>query len=306
MTLWFLGGVAALGSTPDNPGSAFRIAAAGPAVSGALAGVFVAISGVADQIGADDLVVESLLWIGSINLVLGIFNLLPAFPLDGGRIYHAWVWAKERDVDTATRRAAALGHRLGTGLVILGAIEAIGFSAIGGLWLAMIGWFIREAGHAEAQGSRLSGLLEGFRVSDVMTPRPASVPASWTIEQFVTHHVSAGRHAAYPVVDVSGRPVGLVGLANVRQHPADRWATTSLSDAARPLDRVPVVAASDDLRQLSTALGPSDSARALVIESGRIVGIVAPSDLARLVLSLQAAAEIEPRPAAGPVAAPPP
>ncbi len=295
VTLWFLGGVASLGSAPDNPGSALRIAAAGPAVSGVLAAAFIATSGVLGQIGIDQLVVESLLWIGSINLVLAIFNLLPAFPLDGGRIYHAWVWARERDVDIATRRAAALGHRLGTALVVLGVIEAVTLSAISGLWLAMIGWFIREAGQAEARGTQLTALLEGFQVDDVMTPEPVSIPGTWTIQEFVTHHVSTGRHASYPVLDAGGRLVGLIGLAEVRRLPVERWATTPVSNAAQALERVPVVAPGDGLPKLSVALGPSNASRALVMESGRLVGIVAPSDLARLVVSLQAMAEIDPQ-----------
>ena len=137
-----------------------------------------------------------------------------------------------------------------------------------------------------------------------MSSDPATVPADWSVEEFVQHQVSAGRHAAYPVVDAHGGPVGLVGIADVRRLPAERWAAATVGSVARPLAAVPTVHRADDLTQLSSVLRTSDATRALVIDDGRLVGIVAPSDLARLMVSLRTLAEIDP-PTADPGAQPP-
>jgi len=168
ITIWMFGGVAQLGSSPETPRAAMRIAAAGPAVSVAIGVVALAFS-----LAFGGLVGVAVGWYGAINLLLAFFNLLPAFPMDGGRLFQAWLWSRSGDEVDATQRAAAVGHTIGGALVILGILEALVAGAtVGGLWLMLIGWFIREAAKAEANRAMIENPLQKVPVTDVMTADP--------------------------------------------------------------------------------------------------------------------------------------
>lgn len=278
ITLWLFGGVAELGSSPRRADDAFRIAIAGPLVSLALGA-----AGLAASWPAPGLAGAALLWFGSMNLVLALFNLLPAFPLDGGRVYQAWLWGRGRGELEATTRAAGLGHVIGGVLVALGLVEALLGGLVGGIWLMAIGWFLREASLAEAAHARVEGPLRSLTVAEVMTPAPLTVRAATPLEEFVAGVFFGGRHAAYPVVDDAGAPRGLLTVATMRVIPRDEWPQRTVGSVATPLAEVVVVTSHDALGALMGALAGRGDGRALVIDEGRLVGIVAPSDIARLV-----------------------
>lgn len=287
ITLWLFGGVAQLGSEATDPGAALRIAAAGPAVSVALG-----ITGLALRVVVgDNLTGATLLWFGSMSIVLAVFNLLPAFPLDGGRIYQAWIWQRTGDRGAATRRAAGAGQIIGAGIIVLGLLEALAGGLLGGLWLVMIGWFLREAGRAEVAHSRVGPIIDNLTVADVMTTDPVVVRSGDRLDAFVEDLFHGGRHAAYPVLDDASRPVGLLSINSLRRIPRASWSRQSIAEAMTELTVVPVVESTAPLTSLLGALEGRGEGRALVVDGGRLVGIVAPSDVARLISLTELAAQ---------------
>ncbi len=225
-----------------------------------------------------------------------MFNLLPAFPMDGGRIYQAWLWRNTGDEHEATRRAAQVGHSLGGGMVAFGIMMVVLWGAGGGLWLVMIGWFIREAARAELQHSTIERPLRTIPVADVMSPDPICVGAETTLADFVTGAMHRGRHAAYPVTR-GGKVVGLVSLAQIQQQPFDERPAITVADIATPVEELVLIEINAGVSELLTALGARQERRALVMDQGELVGIVAPSDVTRLlaVLELMADTSVEPR-----------
>ncbi len=286
VTLWLFGGVAKLETQPTTPQSSLRIAAAGPAVSAALGLVALGLS-----FGFGGLIGACLAWFGVMSLVLAVFNLLPAFPLDGGRIYHAVLWARTGDERTATERAAALGQVIGGGLVLLGLAEVILLGTVGGLWLVMIGWFLREAGRAELWHMKIDRTLKEVPVSRVMTRSPISVDSATPVASFVTGILLEGRHASYPVLDSDGSVLGLVGLKSIQGLERDSWESTCVGDVCTPVDELVVVTSDTPVSELLSSIGERDGHRALVIDGGRLAGIVAPSDLARFIAVVELAGE---------------
>jgi Zn-dependent protease/predicted transcriptional regulator len=284
ITLWLFGGVARLATSPTTPRCAIRIAAAGPAVSVALG-----ITSIAAALVSGGLVGVGLGWYGAINLMLAGFNLLPAFPMDGGRIYQAWLWARSGDEVAATRKAAAVGHAIGGALVVLGLLEVLFAGAVGGVWLALIGWFVREAARAEVQRVAVVEPLQHIPVTEIMTTAPQRVLADGSVQSFVTEMVFGGRHAAYPVVRTDGSVVGLITVNAVRALDRDVWPTTTVGAAAIPLDRLTVVGPDANIADLAASLERDRDARALVMDGARLVGIVAPSDIARLITAVELA-----------------
>lgn len=287
ITLWLFGGVAQLGAEPTDPGAALRIAAAGPAVSVALG-----ITGlVLRVVVGDTLAGATLLWFGSMSMVLAMFNLLPAFPLDGGRIYQAWIWQRTGDRGAATRQAARAGQVIGAGMIALGLLEALAGGLLGGLWLVMLGWFLREAGRAEVAHSRVGPIVDSLIVADVMSKDPVAVHASDRLDAFVEDRFHGGRHAAYPVLDDASRPVGMLSINALRGIPRASWSRQSIAEAMTALEDIPVVESTASLASLLGALEGRGDGRALVVDGGRLVGIVAPSDVARLISLMELAAQ---------------
>ncbi len=278
ITLWLFGGVAALASPPPTPQASIRIAAAGPAVS-----AIIGLSGLLLGALLSGLVGATLLWFGLINLGLAVFNLLPAYPMDGGRLYHAWLWARTGDSVAATERAAKLGAGIGAGLVALGLLQVLVGGFAGGLWLMMIGVFVREAARAELRQRRLEGPMRSTKMADLMTPFPETVQPSMSVEAFVGQFLTESRHVSYPVVDGTNRPIGLVTMAAVRDVPRDSWGTVEVGAIARPQPQLLIVDADAALVDVLPARGLDAGERILVVEDERLVGIVAPSDIARWV-----------------------
>jgi Zn-dependent protease len=282
ITLWLFGGVAQLGSEPQTPGASFRIAVAGPAVSAAFG-----IVGVVAGTLLNGLPRIAVMWFGVMNIFLVLFNLLPAFPLDGGRIYQAWQWQRTGDARTATERAAVLGLTIGAALVGLGVLQLLVSGPVGGIWLMFIGWFIREAARAELRQASVGEPLSKITVSEVMTANPAVVTAGMSVNDFVEAVFFGGRHAAYPVTDTSGEVMGLVTLRRLRSVRADNAGARTIGELATPIAEVVTVAPSAPVAELLNRVGGAGDNRALVFDDGALVGIVSPSDLARLIAYLE-------------------
>ena len=278
ITLWLFGGVAQFRGQFPSAGAEFRIAIAGPLVSLTL-GVLLLGFGLAVPLpGAVDGVAQ---WLGYINLMLLAFNMLPALPLDGGRVLRSALWARKGDFVAATRTAAQLGRFFGQLLIFGGVALAILVGDIGGLWLALIGWFLLGAAEAEAQAAVRHEALEGLTVGDVMVRNPVTVPADLPLDRFIDDVFLAHRHTAYPVVE-AGRPVGLLSFRAVARLPREGWGRLRARDRMVALDRAAVVAPEDQLEDALSPLLSSPVRRALVLQDGRLVGLLSATDLLRI------------------------
>jgi Zn-dependent protease len=232
--LWMFGGVAKLGRDTDSPGVEFRVAIAGPLVTLAIAlvcfGLGTAVSNGSDALSSaqfsDDVTGSTTAVLGyltSVNVLLLVFNLIPAFPLDGGRIARAIAWKVTGDRNRATRFAARLGR--GGGYLMIGAGVALyAFTGdwVGGIWLAFIGWFLAGAARSAEVQADFSGRIEHLRVADVMDAEPVAIPADWTLADAEQQFFLRYGWAWFPVIDSNGRLVGVVSREAVQSVPADQ------------------------------------------------------------------------------------
>jgi Zn-dependent protease len=283
IVLWLLGGVSKLNGEPMDPDVEVRIAAAGPATSLALALGFLVLS----RLAGTGLLAAGLGWLGWINGLLAVFNLLPAFPLDGGRVLRALLWRHYGNKDRATSRAADVGRVFGFGFIAVGVVGFLATSlGLGALWLALIGWFLVTTSRREAQGSTLGTGLAGLTVGDAMTPDPLTVPAWVTLDRLWDQGVQARRLSSFPVVDLSADFAGIVTVARMRTVPADRWPVTTAGTIACPATQCVVARPGDDLTAVARGMARSPERRAVVVVDGRVVGILTPSDVDRAAASV--------------------
>ncbi len=281
LTLWLFGGVASLAGESPSARADFRIAAAGPATSLALAAGFAAVAGGLQLVGVAHIAVVAASWLAGINLMLGVFNLIPGAPLDGGRILRAYLWHRHGDRARAAVTAARAGMVVGYGLIGVGLLEFLAGAAIGGLWLVLIGWFILGAARAEQASTVTRDALDGLRVSDVMSPRPVVAPAWITVAEFIERYLFGSRHSAFPVEESDGTIVGLVTLTQLRGVPADERNRALIRDVAIALEDIAEAAPDDPLLALLERLTPQAGQRALIFDHGALAGIVTPTDVAR-------------------------
>ncbi|MGN9765411.1 site-2 protease family protein [Micromonospora sp. SD12] len=282
ITLWLFGGVAELRGEARDPGAELRIAGVGPLVSLLIGLFFGAIAVVLAVAGVEGLLLGSLAWLAGINVLLAVFNALPAAPLDGGRLLRAAVWKATGDRTKASVVAARAGWVLGAVLIGLGLWQFLAGVGFGGLWLALIGWFLIGAAGMEERQARMGSALEGVRVADVMTPQPQTASGQMTVGDFVDHYLFAYRHTALPLTE-DDHPVGLVTLDRVRGIPAERRAATTLAEVACRADELVLARPDEPLNELLPRLSECADGRALVVSDGRLVGIVSPSDISRAV-----------------------
>lgn len=284
VTLWMFGGVTNLGAEAQTPRAEFRIAASGPATSLALAAVFAGVATGLGAFGIPHIVIGVAWWLSGVNLVLGLFNLLPGAPLDGGRIVRAYLWRRHGDRVRAAVGAARAGRTVAFILIAVGLVEFLAGSMVGGVWLVFIGWFIFVAAREEETVVLTRQSLGGVRVVDVMTGHPRTAPGWITVEDFIQHYLLGDRHSAYPVEGRDGSIVGLITLAQLRAVTPTERATTSVQDAAIPFDRVPTAVPQEQLTTLLERLASEGTgARALVVDAGRVVGIITASDITRVI-----------------------
>ncbi|SCL38254.1 Zn-dependent protease (includes SpoIVFB) [Micromonospora rhizosphaerae] len=283
ITLWLFGGVSELKGEARDPGAELRIAGIGPLVSLLIGFFFGGMAVVLALAGQGGLLLGALSWLAGINILLAIFNVLPAAPLDGGRLLRAAVWKATGDRTKASVVAARAGWVLGAVLIGLGLWRFLVGAGIGGLWLALIGWFLIGAAGMEERQARMGSALRGVRVAEVMTPEPQTASAEMTVADFVDHHLFTYRHSSLPLTEDGGRPVGLVTLDRVRGIPADRRSATTLAEVACRADELVLASPDEQLNDLLPRLSECSDGRALVVTDQRLVGIVSPSDISRAV-----------------------
>ncbi len=282
ITLWMLGGVAKLlGEAPD-PDADLKIAGVGPLVSFVLGIGFGVLAFLGGTIGLDGLMLGVLGWLSLINIVLALFNLIPAAPLDGGRVLRSLLWRRHGDRYQAARTAARAGRAFGFMLVALGLASVIMLPGIGGLWLVLLGWFISTAASSEEQHAQIHDSLGEIRVQQVMAPNPWTVPPGISVAAFLNDHVFQARWSTFPIVDHNQQLLGLVTLNRIKSVPADRRDAVSIESVACPANEVVQVSSTARLVDILAAMTRSPDGRAVVVDGGRVVGVVSPVDIARV------------------------
>jgi Zn-dependent protease/CBS domain-containing protein len=276
ITLWLFGGVARFTGMFPSARAELRIALAGPAVSLVLGGLFVGLSQLPLPSAVDGVVA----WLGWINLILLAFNMLPALPLDGGRVLRALLWQSSGDFTRATRAAGSLGRIFGYGLTALGVLLVLA-GGLGGLWFVVLGLFLAGAAEAEASLATMRAALGGLQVRDAMVPQPERVPADLSITEFLDGPFAHSRHASYPV-ELGGGAFGLLSYRDVGRVPLEDWPEVRVRDLAVPAHDGLVVRPGDELGDALVELAGARDGRALVLDDGRLAGLLSMTDVSRL------------------------
>ena len=277
INLWLFGGVAQFKGGFPSAGAEFRIAIAGPLVSLALGTLFVLVAAFAGLPNAVDGIVA---WLGFTNLILLAFNLLPALPLDGGRVLRSALWYFRGDLQWATWVASAVGRGFGFLFIGLGLVMLIVEGAFSGAWLAFIGWFLLQAATGEARYVATQQALDGLKVRDLMISKPVTVDAELSLGQFMDDLAWSQRYTTYPVLD-HGSPIGLLVFRSVASVPRDEWGTRRVRDAMIPREEVPLLDEDEPAIDALAKLSTREVNRGLVVDDGRLVGLLSITDLAR-------------------------
>jgi Zn-dependent protease/CBS domain-containing protein len=293
ITLWLFGGVSQLDGEPKNAGAEALIAGVGPLTSLAVA----LIAFVLALLPFPPLAGDLLAWLAFVNVALALFNLVPAFPLDGGRLLGAFFWwrlgTRQRGVHSAVR----IGRIFAYLMIAFGLFLLFTGSVLNGIWIAFVGLFLLSAGSSEEAGTAIRGLLRSVPVSAAMTSPVVTVPDWLTVDQFIDSVAPQHRFTTYLVHDPSGQLTGIVRLGDLVRMPAPARAQERLRDRARPISGVPTTRPDEDLAALLQRIGPGLEQRILVFDKGQLVGIVSPVDVARVLAIRQTLGAGAPPPA---------
>ncbi|WP_040786462.1 site-2 protease family protein [Nocardia pneumoniae] len=281
VVLWLLGGVSELTEEPRDARTDLRIAIVGPVTSLAIAVVAFLAAAATAVVDPDGPITAVLVWLAVMNAVLGLFNLLPGAPLDGGRVLRAVIWWRTGDRLRAATSAARSGQFLATFLIMLGIAELILFRHLGGLWLMLLGWFLQSAAFAELTVAGLRHRLGDSKVSDVMTARPMAIPAAWSITDLLHSNAVASGHRVFPVVDDAGRPTAVVAWSDLAAVAEPARAGTTVGRVARALPAGAIARADEPLGDVASrvVLRPNLDAVAVVDADGRLTGLITSTDL---------------------------
>ena len=300
ITLFLFGGVSNIEREPPSARVEFWTAIVGPVTSIFLGVGFLSLAGVTAAAGSltDAESVERsmaqlgpiatlLVWLGPINLVIGLFNLVPAFPLDGGRVLRSILWSLSGDLRASTRRASAVGQSIGWVFIVAGIamtfgvpVPLFGTGFAAGLWLAFIGWFIRSGASQAYQRLAIDDALAGHTVEEMMRPDGPVIPPELPLSALVHDYLVRSDERALPVV-VDGQLRGLISLADVRPIPSAEWATTQVASVMRPQSSLLVASPREPLAEAFAQLAQRDVGQLPVLDGGRLVGMLQRRDIAR-------------------------
>jgi len=282
ITLFLFGGVSQMSDEPKSAREEFWMAIVGPLTSFALAAFFYLLGGIGEGINWPLPIVAVLGYLAFINLLLGAFNLLPGFPLDGGRILRSIIWGATNDLTKATQWASYTGQGFGYALMAFGFLMILTGNLIGGLWLIFIGWFLTGAARQSYEQLLIRHALSGVRIEQVMTTDVPEVPADLSIRQFVDEQLLRHEYSCYPVM-MGDKVVGVVGAEEVRMVPSDRWDSTRVGDIMHRTDDAYEVTSDDDAWVALTRLTSENVCRLMVMENDHLKGTVGRDSVFKLI-----------------------
>jgi Zn-dependent protease/predicted transcriptional regulator len=269
ITLFVFGGVASIDSEPTHALQEFNIAIAGPLSSFVLSGLFFLIGRFA---AGHDMIVATATWLSQINFFLAAFNLLPGFPLDGGRIFRSIVWGITKNFTRATRYASGSGQLLAYLMIFGGIWQFVSGNHIGGLWLAFIGWFLLTAAQESYSQVAVRAVLAGVTAADIMSRDVPTVARDISIGDYVHEVLRTGRRCH--IVTGADKPVGLITLHAARAVPRSEWDTTSVQAAMIPIDKILWAAPTEPVLGVLERMQKDDVNQMPVLDQGHIVGML--------------------------------
>lgn len=279
ITLWLFGGVSRLQGEPANAASEALIAGVGPLTSFAVAAV---AFGIAVITQANALVSDLFSYLTFVNVALGLFNLVPAFPLDGGRLLSSFLWWRSGSRQRGVHNAVRVGRVFAFLMIAAGVLELFLGAIPNGIWIVFIGWFLLSAAASEEAGTTVRALLRSVPVSAAMTSPVVTLPDWVTVGQFLDSVAPNHSFTTYPIHEPSGKLTGVVRLSDLVRLPAAERDHRHLIEVARPISEVPVTNPGEDLSALIIRLGGALDQRVLVFDNETLVGIVSPADVARV------------------------
>lgn len=282
ITLFIFGGVAEMDREPPSAVAEFMVAIAGPIMSIVLAVLFFLTYLGLEAVEASVAISGVLMYLAMINGLLVAFNLIPAFPLDGGRVLRSALWAWKNDLRRATNTASQIGAGFGLVLIVLGVLSLFTGNLIGGMWWILIGMFLRNAAQMSYQQVLIRQLLEGEPVRRFMHTDPISVPASASISELVEDYIYKHHHKLYPVAH-DGTLKGCVSTKQVKELPREKWPDLTVGEVASPCNDNNTIQAGADAMEAFSRLHRSGSSRLVVLEGDQLVGMLTLKDLLQLI-----------------------
>jgi Zn-dependent protease len=278
ITLFIFGGVAHMEEDPPHPKAEFMIAVVGPVSSFCLAGLMFLINIFGEKSGWPVTVNGVSGYLFWLNIILAVFNLIPAFPLDGGRILRSALWQWKKDVRWSTGIAAKIGAGFGLFLVLLGIVLIVTGNFVGGLWWFLIGLFVRAAAQSSHQQFIARRLFTSKKVKDLMITNPVTVPRSISLEEFIRDYVYKNHYQAYPVVSF-GRLSGCIFVRQMASIPREDWAGYTVGSVAVPCDETMTIGQEEDVNKALEIMNRTGNSRLLVVDGENLVGIISLSDM---------------------------
>jgi Zn-dependent protease/CBS domain-containing protein len=278
ITLFIFGGVAEMGDEPPTARAEFWMAIVGPLSSLAIGGIFYLVHRGGEAGGWDTAVNAVTYYLFYINFILAAFNLLPAFPLDGGRVLRSILWGAKGNLGWATRVSSSIGTAFGLGLIFLGVLQFIGGNVIGGAWMFLIGMFLRSAAQMSYQQLLVRKALEGEPVRRFMNPDPVTVPDSLTVAQLVDDYIYKYHYKMFPVM-AGDKLTGCITTRQVKEIPREAWDRETIREAASPCSEENTISPDTDAIKALAMMNQTGQSRLLVVENGRLVGLVSLKDL---------------------------
>jgi Zn-dependent protease len=276
ITLFLLGGVAQMDEEPQNAKTEFLMAVAGPVASvvlgAAFYGAYVLLQGTGGAFP------EILIYLAAINWILALFNLLPAFPLDGGRILRSVLWWGKKDLAWATNAATKIGIGFGWALIGLGLLHILLGNYLGGIWYAIIGMFLSAAARAQASKQHAKTQFQNRKVTDLMSDNPVSLQAEATVREVMEEHLLRHDFKFYPVIK-DGRLAGCVSTKSLKQTPREQWDDIRVADRAESCQRTNAVSPDTSAAQALQTMQENNLRRLLVVRDGELAGVVTLRDL---------------------------
>jgi Zn-dependent protease/predicted transcriptional regulator len=292
ITLFALGGVAQIEKDAADAKTEFWMGIVGPIASALIGVVCLALSfllgwNLADEPNAP--VAAMFMWLGVINIALAIFNMVPGFPLDGGRVLRAIVWWITGDANRSTRIASTVGQFVAFGFIIIGIWRFFSGAGFGGLWLAFIGWFLLDAARASGAQVEITERLNGLRVGDVMAQQFPEIDGNSNLQTFVQEHLLPTGHRCFVVLE-QGRPAGIITPHEVKTIDRARWPYTTVSDVMRSLENLRTVGPERPVAEALELMGREDVNQIPVMQQGKLAGIISRGHILRV---LQTRAELD-------------
>jgi Zn-dependent protease/CBS domain-containing protein len=285
ITLFIFGGVAHMSEEPPNAKAEFAMAFVGPVSSIVLGSVLLAFGLVARASNWGTPVYGVIMYLGVINLLLAGFNLIPAFPLDGGRVLRSLLWRWKNDVRWATKVASSIGSAFGIGLIVMGALTFITGGFIAGMWYFLIGMFIRNASQTSYMQLLYRKGFEGEPVSKFMKSDPVTVPPEITVDRLVEDYIYKHHFKMLPVVE-NDKLIGCVTTKQIKEVPKEKWPEITVGALAEKCSADNTIGPNEDAIQGLSIMSRKNLSRLMVVDNGKLVGVIALKDMLKF-LSLK-------------------